>query len=148
MASQNSELKQIILWIVAGRVPTFVINKVSISQPMCVAVLRDLVEKEYKTLSNEEKRRWQTMTLKGYLRRGETGGVDEEIDVAVGEDTESYEMVQEEEERESEWIEASGQMTEWSFDGSVSETMSMEESIRMMPHDVDLPLSQLPFLHS
>jgi StAR-related lipid transfer protein 9 len=125
-----------------GRVPTFVINKVSTSQPMCVAVLRDLVERDYNTLRNEQKRKWQNMTLMNYLRRGETGG-DDDIDAEAGEDVKSYDIVLEEDEKESEWMDASGQVTESSFDGSISisQTMSMEESVCAMPHDVDLPLT-------
>lgn len=137
--------------IISGRVPTFVVNKVSSTQPMCVAVLRDLVERDYKALSNEERQRWQKMTLKEYIRGGqpeeeendEEGEGEGEGEI-LQEGGEDYEILQEEKETETEQMGESGEVTESPRSGSESESVSVQESVATMSHDLNLPLSQLP----
>ncbi|XP_062502766.1 uncharacterized protein LOC134179815 [Corticium candelabrum] len=127
-----------------GRVPTFVVNKVASSQPLCVAVLRDLVEQDYKVLTNEEKQRWQTMTLKSYLRRGEPEkeeeAEEEEVEVSQ-EGSDNNDGVQMKEEMENEQVGGSGENTKALRSASESDDMNVEESLSSITLDIDLPLT-------
>ena len=129
----------------SGRVPTFVVNKVASSQPLCVAVLRDLVEQDYKVLTNEEKQRWQTMTLKSYLRRGEPEkeeeAEEEEVEVSQ-EGSDNNDGVQMKEEMENEQVGGSGENTKALRSASESDDMNVEESLSSITLDIDLPLSE------